>query len=347
MAEPKDIALDHFEKVILALAAAALIIVGMGTVGAPEELKKTTDLNKKAVKVKNYMKGAKPEAAPVEDRLAVLSKNLDTERLAKGRALPNWTMYRRPTVLASYKRKEKRARVVHMPPTAVKGNGDTRGKIVLTWAHTQGNEFVIVENYLVQRKEGKEGEWKTISTLKGEDTRHEDAALASRKTYFYRVVSQGQIDHESGTVRKQKLLLDASEAEQASIEVGPFTTARDVYIVPSNVTPVTQAMLIKDSKAKARAYVYIYKWHAGAGEFIKKGFPVEQDKPIGKAGVKVRVGGKRMELDFSTGATLVDCREEMRPGKFGQETKVGIIKIRWKSGSEEEATTLDPKPSKE
>ncbi|MGE0708883.1 MAG: fibronectin type III domain-containing protein [Planctomycetota bacterium] len=347
MADPKELALDHFEKVLLALAAGALALVGAGTLSQPAELKATQDLNKDAIAVKNFMSSQKPAEEALGDRASALAGNLDGEKVAKVDPLPSWALYRRPGVLCRYKQKEAQATAKHLPPTDMKGNAEERGKIVLTWAASQGNEFVVVTEYQVQRKEGEGGEWATISTVRGGETRFEDKDLKSRKTYFYRVVSVAEIDRESPTVRRQKLNLEADQAQQPSDQVGPFTTARDVYVIPANVTPVTQEDLIKDKNAKGRAYVYIYKWDAAANEFLKKGQQLTEGDAIGEKGVKMKVGAEKREIDFSTGATLVECREETRAGKFGQQTKVGIIKIKYADGSTEEATTQDAKPTKE
>lgn len=348
MADPKDIALDHFEKVLLLIAAALLGVVGVGSVGEPDELKKAQGLNKDANKVKSFMSSSKPKLETLPSAVKELTRNLDSGEVPNIDSLPGWVSYRRPGVLARYKKQKPKENASHAPPIDVKGDAGERGKIVVSWGLSQGNQYVVVTEFHVQRREGEDGEWKTIANLKGGETSYEDKDLKSRKTYFYRVLSLAEIDQESPTVRNQKLTLDPSEAEKSSSSVGPFKTARDVYVIPSNVTPVTQDMLIKDRNAKARAYVYVYKWDAASNQFLKKGFAADQGQMIGsKDPVKMRINGDRREVDFNTGAILEDCKEETRPGKFGQQTKVGVIVIKWPDGSTEEATTQDDEPGKD
>lgn len=337
MAEPKELALEHFEKVLLAVAVAVVGYTLATSAGTPEAIKDTASIDKDRKSIDSHMKSAKPEVTQVEDHVATLKARLEADAVPSAQALPAWMLYRRPGVLTKEKPQTPTAQPKHYSVTDLKLDSSARGKVVLTWERASDNDYVVVTDYVVQRREGTDGEWKELARLTNDKLTYTDESLGSRTSYFYRVSSIAEIDRMSKRVQLDKMTLDPSETEKISNEAGPVTTERDVYLIPQNVTVKD---LIANANAKDEAYVYVYKFDAESGAFLpKKGFRVLEGDPIGG-----QVKSGRKVTDYSTGATFVRCRHETGKGKFGQEVQVGVITIRWQDGTEEEARTTDDAP---
>ena len=337
MADMKELALEHFEKGLLALAVGIVGYTLVTSAGTPAAIKDTATIDKERKSIDSHMKSAQPTDEPVEDHLATLKARLDEGAVPAAKDLPGWMLYRRPGVLTKEKPKAARAQAKHYSVTDVKHDASQRGKAVVSWSRASDNDYVVVTNYVVQRREGTDGEWIELARLTSDKTTYTDESLGARTSYFYRVVSIAEIDRMSKRVQVDKMTLDPGDTEKTSNETGPVATERDVYLIPASVSVKD---LVANANAKDEAYVYVYKFDSESGAFLpKKGFRVLEGEEIGQ---KVKSG--RKETDYTTGATFVSCRTETAKGKFGQEVQVGVIKIRWKDGTEEEARTTDDKP---
>lgn len=337
MAEPKELLLEHFDKIVLLLAVGILVYTGATSMGSPSNLTAKIDMDRK--KIQKHMKNAKPETTELADRPDLLSKRLNPTAVANAQPMPGWMLHRRPGVLTKEKAKAALATAKHYSVTDVKHDSSERGKAKVTWQKASDNDYVIVTNYVVQRRLGKDGDWEELARLAEDQTSYTDDKLAARSEYFYRVVSVAEIDRMSKRVQRDKMSLSAEDAEKTSGETGPVTTERDVYLIPQSVTVKD---LIRDAKSKDEAYIYVYKFDQASGKFLpKKGFRVVEGQEIGE---KLKIG--RKEVDYSTGAVFINCRRETGKGKHGQDIQVGVIKFKWKAGGEEEARTTDPKPAK-
>lgn len=339
MAEPKEILLEHFEKIVLLAAVGILAYTGITSMSPPKDLSKAKKVDQDRRKIDTHMQNAKPKAEKLADRPADLNKRLNPSGV-QGGALPAWSMHRRPGVLTKEKPKAARAQAKHYSVTDVKHDASDRGKAKITWQKASDNDYVIVTNYVVQRRVGKDGEWEEIARLAEDTTSYTDEKLAARSEYYYRVVSVAEIDRMSKRVQRDKMTLSSEDSEKISSETGPVTTERDVYLIPQSVTVKD---LVRDANSKDEAYVYVYKFDPATGDFLpKKGFRVVEGQEIGQ---KLKIG--RKEVDYSTGAIFESCRRETGKGKHGQDIQVGVIKFKWKaSGETEEARTTDPKPTK-
>ncbi|MBL4847284.1 MAG: fibronectin type III domain-containing protein [Planctomycetes bacterium] len=337
MFDPQEIALEHFDKVVLLVAVGVLAYTGATSMGASKNLTGKIDADRK--KITTHMERSKPKAEELLDRPARLADRLSGKQMASADSMPSWMLHRRPGVLTKEKAKAARATAKHYSVTEVKHDSSDRGKAKITWQKASDNDYVIVTNYIVQRRLGKDGEWEEIARLAEDQTSYTDDKLAARSEYYYRVISAAEVDRMSKRVQRDKMILRGEDTEKTSSETGPVTTERDVYLIPQSVTIKD---LIQSADSKDKAYIYVYKYDQAKGAFLpKKGFNVTEGEEIGAI---IKIG--RKEIDYTTGATFVSCRREIGKGKHGQDIQVGVIKIKWKTGAEEEARTTDPKPAK-
>jgi len=339
MAEPKEILLEHFEKIVLLAAVGVLAYTGITSLSPPKDLSTASKIDADRRKIDTYMQNAKPKALELADRPKLLNERLNPQGVPAGE-MPAWMLHRRPGVLTKEKAKAARATAKHYSVTDVKHDSSERGKAKITWQKASDNDYVIVTNYVVQRRLGKDGEWEELARLAEDQTSYTDEKLAARSEYYYRVVSVAEIDRMSKRVQRDKMTLSSEDSEKISSETGPVTTERDIYLIPQSVTVKD---LVRDANSKDEAYIYVYKFDPATGDFLpKKGFRVLEGQEIGE---KLKIG--RKEVDYTTGAIFESCRRETGKGKHGQEIQVGVIKFKWKaSGEEEEARTTDPKPTK-
>ena len=134
--------------------------------------------------------------------------------------------------------------VVHAAPVDLKGDANSRGKIELTWEASDENRLVVVTEYQLQRKIGRDGKWKNLATIEPTDKpSYIDKAIQSRVDYYYRVISLAEVDRESPIVRDEDLTLATKEEKKTGEEAGPYATKRDVFMMPTRVKIGQQAAL--------------------------------------------------------------------------------------------------------
>lgn len=336
--DPKDLALAHFEKAVLVLGVAWLAYAGVTLAGTPAELSKADKLEKDLATVKTFMDGGKKQAAETPSWLDDLRGRLDPATVSEVNAYPGWVLHKRPTYLFSTKPDDPQHEAVHTAPTGVTAEASGRGQIAVRWQASVDNEYVIVDRYEVERKVGPDGEWESIGEVEGDaETSYADTAIASRTEYYYRVISHAEIDRDNPVVRHEGMKLDPAEETKISDEAGPAMTARDLFIFPTQVKEVTMEDLIKDPNAKEEAHIKVYKWDPEEEKFITATFyGVQIGQPIGE--VKKRRG---RELDFRTGAVLVDVETRKRDTGKGYSETLQVIKFRYEDGTEEEANQKD------
>ena len=69
-----------------------------------------------------------------------------------------------------------------MPPSGLKANG-SHGKVDLTWKDNSTNET----SFIVQRSLQSSGPWTDIATLSPNTQSWQDATVAKKTTYYYRI----------------------------------------------------------------------------------------------------------------------------------------------------------------
>lgn len=334
--DPKELALEHFEKVLVAAAGAWLIAVGAGWLSQPRELGMQQDLATKLDAITSYMGKGNPKQPETPPWLGKLERQLSPTAVPSASEFPAWVMQRRPQVLYKLKDRGPTHRAVHRPPVDLQLDAAERGKIGLTWQASVENEYVIVNEYEVQRKSG-DAEWEKLSSVSGAETTYTDTSVASRASYSYRVISRAEIDRDSPVVRAEGMTLADDQREQTSSEAGPVSIARDVYIVPVTVTQVTDKDLIANPNATESAYLKVFKWIPDENKFEGQTYTVKVGETIGDKKKK-----RSKEYDFTTGATLVDV--EIRSRKhptLGYDEQVQVIKYKFENGDTEEANDKD------
>lgn len=334
--DPKQLAIEHFEKAVIGLAGVWLLIVGVGVFSKPDALKASDELNTQLTEIRTYMDGAKVEAAKPPAYVARLEEQVSASGVPAATELPSWVLHRRPNFLFSTTPAAPKQSASHTAPVSISADASERGKIKVTWSPSVTNKFVVVESYDIERRVGADGEWTSIGTVGGQDTQYEDTDVQSRTEYYYRVTSLADIERGHPVVRQEGITLANDQRQKVSDVTGPVQTKRDVYVVPITVQQVTMDDLVANPNAKESAYVRVYKWDGETGKFEAQAFTVGIGEEIG--GLKKRRG---KEHDFRTGATLVDVEIRKRTHKLGHEEPVQVIKYAFSDGSEEEANDKD------
>lgn len=338
MADPKQLALQHFDKALVGAAGVYLLVCGAGFFSTPAQLSKNDKLAAAIATVDKYMKTAQPEPMPEPDWLDRLEKRLDPGTLgdAGTSPYPSWVLHKRPQFLYGTVAPKAKHTAKHYAANDVRADAGERGKIDVAWGNASDNEYVIVTRYEVERRVGADGEWEKIGETAGDVRTYTDENIVSRTDYYYRVVSVAEIDRDNPVVRHEGMELDPAEERKVSDEAGPVTTKRDVFIIPITVVQVTDQDLIANPNAQESAYVRVYKWDPETSTFEKQAYNVKVGESIGG---KRKRGGK--EYDFTTGATLVDVEIRKRRHALGHDEPVQVIIVRYEDGSEEESNDKD------
>jgi hypothetical protein len=336
--DPKQLALQFFDKAVLAGFAVWLVIAATGLVQQPAELSLKDQLDKDLKAIGEHMKGSTVPAATDPGWRKSLEGQLKADTIAAARPAPAWVLHKRPGFLYQVYVFEPTYRCKHGAPTDLTADGAQRGQVAVRWKPSLENEYVLC-TYEVQRRTGETGDWETIHTAGPGSTEYVDTNIAPRATYFYKVTSVAEPDRDSPVVQRYNLTLAESEQRKESLEVGPIKTQRDVFVLPVTVTVVTERDLIDRPNAKESAYVKVYKWDADSSSFLDATFTVGINQAIG--GTKKLRGGK--EFDFSTGAVLDDVWYDERPHPTiaGHNEQVQTIRIRFADGSTEEFNDKD------
>lgn len=336
--DPKQLALQFFDKAVLAGFAVWLVIAGMGLVQQPPELSLKDQLDADMKKIGEHMKGSTVQAAADPGWRKSIEGQLKADTVAPGKAAPTWVFHKRPGFIHQTYVFEPTFAAKHGAPTDVTADGSQRGQVVVRWKPSIENVYVLC-TYEVQRRTGETGDWKVIATAGAGMTEHVDTDVAPRAVYYYKVVSTADVDHDSPVVQRHNLTLAEREQRKEGLECGPIRTQRDVFVLPVTVTVVTDKDLIDRPNAKESAYVRVYKWDPETSSFLDSTFTVGINQAIG--GPKKLRGGK--EFDFTTGAVLDDVWYDERPHPTiaGHNEQVQVLRIRFADGATEEFNDKD------
>lgn len=335
--DPKLLALQLFDKVILAGFALWLVLAAVGMFQQPAELDLKDQLTKDLAEIGAHMKGTKVAVASDPGWRAALEGQLKADAVPAAAPGPAWVHEKRPGFLYQFYVAPQTYKCVHVPPADVNADGSQRGQVVVRW-RLAANEYVIA-SFEVQRRRGLAGEWKTVATVGPGSVEYVDTSVVARSEYFYKIVSLAEPDRESPVVQRYDLKLKEDEARMESSETGPIRTQRDVFVLPVTVTVVEEADIIANPNAKEQAYVRVYKWDPESSSFKDATFTVSANDPIG--GVKKLRGGK--EFDFTTGAVLDDTSYVNRPHPTipNHSERAQTIRIRFPDGSTEDFNDKD------
>lgn len=337
--DPKQILLAHFEKLLLAVFGAWLAAVGVFFVSEPAELKQNKKLAGKMTQIGRHFGTAKVDELDKPDWSTQLKANLSPDTVETAAPFPPWAMNQRPVFLYGVEAIAQGHAARHEAPVDLSVDAGDRGQVTLKWQASVQNEYVIIANYVIERRIGDSGKWKQIAEIEGVDETYSDAEVQSRTEYHYRVTSIAEIDRDSPVVDTENMQLAKTDERKVGDVAGPIKTAQDVYMIPTNGDPVTNDEAIKGQDEKNEwAYIRVYKWIDG--KFQNKSFRVKRGGTIGRV---VKKGRKK--VDFSTGATLTDVLYKKVKGRQEGHTKqVLAVQFKFGDGSKGEATEKDEIP---
>lgn len=331
--DPKQLLLRHFEKGVLAVFGAWLLLCLVGFFSTPPRLESSDEFGAKLTKIDEYMNGKQQLDAQLPAAAGTLKQRLDGTQVAAARELPGWLMHRRPNFFFQIKGPPPKHEPIHRPPVGVDASVAERGKVEVKWQPSLENEYVVITNYELFRKVGEQGEWEQLAALDGRDERYVDETIQSRQKYFYKVVSIAAIDRDNPVAKNEGMTLPEELTRMESGEAGPVETAREVFILPQSVIiEHTQDYLIKNPNPEPeKAYLVVHKWDPESNAFVEKSFLVTAGQPIGES---ARLRGGRT-FDFTTGAVLDDVWTEKRKHALGHDEEWLFIKVRWPNGKTE------------
>lgn len=340
--DPTELALKHFEKVILVAFLGWLGFTLTNLASEPSGLQKAAAVETHLEKIDKHMKTTTVEAPKEPVWESNLKRQLDPGSVPAAAPFPAWVMERRPSFLYQIEIEAPEYHTAHHAPT-VDAAPVERGKIKVTWEPSNENLYVVA-TFEVHRKTGDAEQWEKMAELPTTERSWVDDKINSRKKYSYKVVSLAKIDQEDPVVQQNKLVLPDEERLKESSPVGPIGVKQDFMILPTEVHPVTEEELIKNKDAKAWATIKVKKWDAEGNAWEEKTY--FQKNPGWKVGQKEKI--KRKEVDFSTGAELLEVEIRTRKAKRGDfEEKVHVIKVKWPDGQTEEFTSKDEEDAKE
>jgi hypothetical protein len=336
--DPKQLALQFFDKAVLAGFFIWMAVAAAGFVQHPAELDKKDQLDADLKKIAQHMSGSTVDAPADPGWQAGLRAHLDPKTVAAAKPGPSWLLHRRPAFIFQVKDTTPTYTAKHGAPTDVSVDSSTRGQVSVHWKASLEDEYVIC-SFEVSRAPAQDGPWEVVATEGPGTTEYVDNKVAPRSTYFYKVTSVAEVDRDSPVVQRYDLKLADAEARKESEVAGPAQTAADVFVLPQQVTQVTDQDLIANPNAKESAYVKVYKWDPESSSFQYSAFMVQAHDGIG--GKKKLRGGK--EFDFTTGAVLDDVWIEQRPDPKipGHQMPVQCIRIKFADGTTVEFNDQD------
>lgn len=315
--DPKKLFLEHFEK--LALGVAGVLLLGFFAFSVLGE----TPAEAESAKVDRYNKNISAKLQTARSMLErhrrsePKPKYLDAVRqeLSGGPlpvAFPDWLLHKRPLVATKVYGVDV-PEPEHLPPVEFKG-APGLGRIALSWQENGQNRLVVVERYVVFRREGKAGEWVQVAEQDGAVHSYVDSEAEPRKDYWYRLESRATIDEGSPTVERHKIELPEEKRVTVSLEIGPFTTKRDVYLEVVAVQAPTLQDRIEGRTVTKQAWMKVYKYFGEEDAWrVSDTITIKPGEPIGE--VQERGGGK---IDYTTDYRLVDVeKKDVKEDKGG------------------------------
>ena len=238
--DPKQLALEHFEKVIALVAAGWLVMAMANYTSSPKELGLKDELQTKIDNINDYVAKHEPVKPKVPDWEARVKKSLGAEGAPEPQEFPGWVMHRRPNVVYKWKTVVFDQEPVHTPPTDLSLRPE-RGRITVTWSPSNQNALVTVTKYEVLRKVNDE-KYAVVGEVEGETAEFADVNVNPRSRYWYKVRATAELDKEHPVVRKMigrgvikelKKELTVMESEESGPVKTPRTTIATVCVCSS------------------------------------------------------------------------------------------------------------------
>lgn len=344
--DPKQLALEHFEKVIALVAAGWLVMAMANYTSSPKELGLKDELQTKIDNINDYVAKHEPVKPKVPDWEARVKKSLGAEGAPEPQEFPGWVMHRRPNVVYKWKTVVFDQEPVHTPPTDLSLRPE-RGRITVTWSPSNQNALVTVTKYEVLRKVNDE-KYAVVGEVEGETAEFADVNVNPRSRYWYKVRATAELDKEHPVVRKMigrgvikelKKELTVMESEES----GPVKTPRTTIVIPTMVRMPTDDEIIEMGKqnkdASPKVTLKVYKWDAD-----------EKDEWASHTYYNIEVGqeigAKERKKDFSTGGKLKSARIDKRPHPTikGHTIPCYVIEIVYPDKSVETFNSVDRAP---
>ena len=338
---PSVVALQWFDKVLLGVVALAALFMLGAALSADDALAADAErLADYARQLETLEKLQQPQPMPELLLSHQAECQVEADAVPICRALPDWSMHRRPYLLTAFTSVLEGPPAIHGAPTVLAPQIE-RGRVTLRWTPSPSDRYVDIKGYEVQRARSEAGPWMLVGEAQPDAPSFVDETVRARTSYWYRVISFAVTDTRHP--RKPKPLAEEDRIKQSE-PIGPVETPRDTFIVPQYVEVPDP---VKQPGAKKRARVVVHVWDRGEGKLVRmSSFFIEVGEEIGdpKSGRgPMREGG--VTARRTTGATLIDCGEESRkrtaPGGFTVSYSYRYIVVRHADGTEERFDNVD------
>jgi hypothetical protein len=353
--DPKALLLKHFEKLICGLFGVWLAITLVGFTSPPPELKSNEKISEELKKIEDYMGKTRADVTAQQDVVTQLKASVSSEsvRPVDAKSMPAWLAHRRPNLAFVVEGGPARPQPVHSAPTDFTGVAE-RGRVKLTWqpADATQNAYIIIDGYEVQRREivaaGEPPAWSSLATLKRDPTQQTpptewlDEKVQPRKKYEYKLIETAILDEDNQAIRIINQKAGVKDDEKVKFPDLPRAPAerevtwamekdlpRDLYIVPAPGSVVIPPPAEQVKGTKPTVTLKVYKFDPKSNGFVEKQY---FSKPEGTKNIGQMETVRGQKIDFSTGAELIEVRQEEREVQIGGQkvTKpIGIIKIKW------------------
>lgn len=304
--DPKKLLFEHGEKLGLGLAALILFLYLLFTFLLKPADTEVKEIDRLKGEVTELLNRNKPP--PQEGKDYVRMAQEPWEVVSKPGEAFDWTMYYKTTIeevptgtldVAPVEEKHHH-KAVTLKPTQVE-----IGKVTLRWTKSKETDATI-DGYLVFRKEPS-GEFKQIAkpelqSAEGavtDEQSYEDPEIQPKRTYVYRIVS----------VTKD----DKCEVKETTSNEESATTTSTVRVALKGGSA--------DEKNKI-ATITVSKYFSETKSWEDRPYTVRPGEPIGKEERRSGPEGKPIKLDFRTGYTLVDVKQETRTEKVKKKRRV-------------------------
>src|SRR5262245_9348115 len=140
--DPKQLALQFFDKLILAAFGAWLVLSGVGMASDPPGLDKKEGIDKDLATISEHMKGSTVPATADAGWKTALEQQLKPDTVRTPPPAPPFTMERRPYFLYQVHIDQPTYSCKHDAPTDLTTDASQRGQVVLRWKPSMSNEYV-------------------------------------------------------------------------------------------------------------------------------------------------------------------------------------------------------------
>jgi len=149
--DPKELALQHFEKGVLVLFAGFLVWATMGALGGEDVGATKAAVDSGLSEVSAHMGKQTIEEPDAPDWKEELGSQLDPDAVPEVDPYPSWVFHRRPGFVYYVEPDIQEYHPVHRAPVDITADDSERGRIRVAWEPSLDNIYVLTSYELYRR----------------------------------------------------------------------------------------------------------------------------------------------------------------------------------------------------